>query len=158
MPVAVLLGEGAEPLVNVGRPGAKVSGEAIAMIGIRSLDPPEKKILKGNGVGVYTMRHIDERGMGVIAREVLERLSGFKRLHISLDMDALDPTIAPGVGTPVNGGIRYREAHLLMEILAESRKVHSMDIVEINPILDDRNTTAQVAVGLAASLFGETIL
>jgi arginase len=104
------------------------------------------------------MRHLDEVGMAAGARQALDRLSHLSRIHISLDMDSLDPTEAPGVGTPVPGGLTYREAHLLMEILGDSGRVTSMDIVEINPILDQGNKTAELAVGLAASLLGQRIL
>jgi arginase len=104
------------------------------------------------------MRDIDERGMGAITREALGKLAHHKRIHVSLDVDGLDPHEAPGVGTPSPGGLTYREAQLLMEILADSRKVSSADIVEINPILDHANSTARMAVELAASLFGKSIL
>jgi hypothetical protein len=105
-----------------------------------------------------TMTDIDEHGIGAVARQALNHLSQFDTIHISLDMDSLDPEIAPGVGTPVPGGLTYREAHLLMEIFASSHKVQSMDIVEINPILDNRNRTAELAVELAASLLGQRII
>ena len=105
-----------------------------------------------------TMREIDERGMAAVATEALERLSHLPRLHISLDMDSLNPSEAPGVGTPVPGGLTYREAHLLLEIIADSACVGSMDVVEINPILDHRNHTAKIAVELIASLLGQSIL
>ena len=104
------------------------------------------------------MREIDELGMASVAQRILAHFQSFKRIHVSLDLDGLDPSITPGVGTPVPGGMSYREAHLLMEILADSGKVRSLDIVEVNPILDDRNKTAQVAVELAGSLFGQRIL
>jgi arginase len=104
------------------------------------------------------MRHLDELGMAAVARRALERLRHLNHIHVSLDMDSLDPATAPGVGTPVPGGLTYREAHLLMEILGDSGRVRSLDIVEINPILDDQNKTAEVAVELAASLLGQRIL
>jgi len=128
------------------------------MIGIRNLDVAERDRLTRSGIIVCTMTDIDEHGMAAVAREVLARLSHVSTIHVSLDMDSLDPDIAPGVGTPVRGGLTYREAHLLMEILAASGKVHSLDIVEINPILDNRNQTAELAVELAASLLGQRIL
>jgi arginase len=103
------------------------------------------------------MTDIDEQGIGPITRQALKRLGELDSIHVSLDMDSLDPEYAPGVGTPVPGGLTYREAHLLMEILATSGKVQSLDIVEINPILDERNQTAELAVGLAASLLGQRI-
>lgn len=158
MPVATLLGEGFPELVDVGRPGAKLSARDIVMIGLRDLDGGEKKWLKQKGIRVYTMRDLDERGMAVVAREALDYLGGHHRLHLSLDMDALDPGVAPGVGTPVPGGLSYREAQLLMEIVADSEKLASADIVEINPILDQRNHSAEIVVELVASLFGKSIL
>jgi arginase len=128
------------------------------MIGIRDLDPLERDRLKGSGITVYTMRDIDERGMGAITREALERLEHRERLHVSLDMDAIDPQVGPGVGTPSHGGLTYREAQLMMEIIADSNRCSSLDIVEINPIFDQHNQTAQLAVELTASLFGKRIL
>ena len=107
---------------------------------------------------VYTMRDIDERGMGAIALEARAKLRLRKRLHVSLDIDSLDPQASPGAGTLVPGGLTYREAQLLMEIVADSRRLCSLDIVEINPILDNRNKTAQTAVELTASLFGKSII
>lgn len=158
MPLASLVGEGPEPLVNIGFPGAKIHATQIVQIGIRDLDTGEKERLAHSGVSVYTMRHVDELGMAAIARQALDRLRHLPRIHVSLDMDSLDPDEAPGVGTPVPGGLSYREAHLLMEILSDSGRVQSMDIVEINPILDQRNRTAELAVELAASLLGQRIL
>lgn len=158
MPVATLLGEGFPELVNIGRPGAKLSAEDVVMIALRDLDGGEKKFLKRKGIRAYTMHDLDKRGMAVVAREALDYLGGHSRLHLSLDMDGLDPDIAPGVGTPVSGGLSYREAQLLMEIVAESKKLASADIVEINPILDHRNHSAEIAVELTASLLGKSIL
>lgn len=158
MALATLLGRGAPELTNIGRPGAKLNPSEIVLFGVRDLDEPEKEALRTSGVLVLTMREIDEMGVAAAARLALERLSGLPRLHISLDMDSLDPMEAPGVGTPVPGGLTYREAHLLMEILADCGKVSSLDIVEVNPVLDDRNRTAKLGVELAASLFGQRIL
>jgi len=158
MALAVLTGRGLPELVNLGRPGTKLYPEDIVIIGIRKLDPEERIMLKNSGIKIYTMRDIDERGIGVIAGESLKHLSHLSRIHVSLDMDVLDPIEAPGVGSPVSGGLTYREAHLLMEILADSDCITSMDIVEINPILDHRNRTAENAVELAASLLGQRIL
>lgn len=158
MPLAALTGQGAPELVNLGRPGAKMDPRDIMLIGIRDLDTQEKTLLRASGAGIYTMREIDERGIGIVAREALKRLQHRTRLHVSLDLDALDPSEAPGVGTPVVGGLRYREAHLLMEILAESKKIRSMDLVEVNPILDHSNRTAELAIGLLCSAMGEKIL
>jgi arginase len=158
MPVSVLLGEGFPELVNVGRPGAKIQGRDMVMIGIRDLDAWERAWLKQSGISVYTMRDLDERGMSAIIREALQRLEHCSRLHVSLDMDALDPDTAPGVGTPAPGGLNYREAQLLMEIIADCGKLSSADVVEINPILDHENRTAKMAVELIASLFGKSIV
>ncbi len=158
MPVAVLVGDGPPELVNLGREGAKLRRAHVVQIGIRILDPVERDRLLRSGIHVFTMRHIDEVGMAVVARQALDRLRHLSHIHVSLDMDSLDPDEAPGVGTPVPGGLSYREAHLLMEILGDSRRIRSMDIVEINPILDDRNRTAELGVGLAASLLGQRIL
>lgn len=157
MPVAALVGQGAESLINVGYPGPKVHPAHIVQIGIRDLDPGERERLGDSGIHVFTMRHIDELGMALVARQALDRLHYLRRIHVSLDMDSLDPDEAPGVGTPVPGGLTYREAHLLMEILGDNGRVASLDVVEINPILDDRNRTAQLAVELCASLLGQRI-
>jgi len=158
MPLAALLGEGFSELVNIGRPGAKLKGKDVVMIGIRDLDEGERNWLRTSGIRVYTMRELDERGMSTVIREALTALEHCSRIHVSLDMDSLDPTQAPGVGTPSSGGLSYREAQLLMEIIADSGKLCSADIVEINPILDHENRTARMAVELAASLFGKSIL
>lgn len=158
MPMASLLGDGPDKLVNVGYPGAKLIPSQVVMIGIRNLDYKERHRLMDSGITVFSMTEIDEQGMGAIARETLRCFESFDSIHVSLDMDSLDPEFAPGVATPVPGGLTYREAHLLMEILADSGKVKSMDIVEINPILDTRNRTAELAVGLAASLLGQRII
>ena len=128
------------------------------MIGIRDLDSAERQALVQSGIKIFTMREIDELGMATVARQALNYLHHTGRIHLSFDMDALDPTIAAGVGTPVPGGLTFREAHLLMEILAESTKVRSVDVVEINPILDQGNRTAELAVALLASLLGQRIL
>ncbi|RMH01075.1 MAG: arginase [Chloroflexi bacterium] len=158
MPVAALIGEGDESLVNVGYPGPKLQPAQIVQIGIRDLDPEERERLAQSGISVFTMRHVDELGMAAVVRQALDRLRHFGRIHVSLDMDSLDPKEAAGVGTPVPGGLSYREAHLLMEILGDSGLVQSLDIVEINPILDNMNKTAELAVELAASLLGQRIL
>ena len=158
MPVAALVGDGDKALVNIGYPGAKLKSSHIVQIGIRDLDEGERQRLLHSGINVFTMRHVDELSMAAVARQALDRLRHLKRLHISFDMDSLDPDEAAGVGTPVPGGLSYREAHLLMEILGDSGRVRSLDIVEINPILDDRNKTAELAVELAASLLGQRIL
>ncbi len=158
MPLAALLGDGFPELVNIGRPGSKLEAKDIVMIGIRDLDEGERNWLRQSGIRIYSMRELDERGMSVVIREALGSLEHRSRIHVSLDMDSLDPTQAPGVGTPSSGGLRYREAQLLMEVIADSGKLCSADIVEINPILDHENRTARMAVELAASLFGKSIL
>ncbi|HJV35635.1 arginase [Geomonas sp.] len=158
MCVAALLGDGFHELVNVGRRGPKLIPSDVVMIGLRELDPQEKVRLRESGIALYTMRDIDERGMATVAREALERLNHLSRLHVSLDLDGLDPMEVPGVGTTAPGGLSYREAQLLMEIIADTEQVVSMDIVEINPILDHRNQTAKIAVELASSLFGKSII
>ena len=158
MALAALLGRGPKELTEIGRPGAKLKASEVVLIGARDLDAEERVALRESGVLVITMRDIDEMGMAAAAHQALERLTPMKKLHISLDMDSLDPMEAPGVGTPVPGGLTYREAHLLMEILADSGKVASLDIVEVNPVLDERNRTAKLGVELAASLFGKRLM
>lgn len=158
MPLATLLGDGAESWVNLGRPGPKLAAQDVVLLGIRDLDSAERLRLRASDITVYTMRDIDERGLARVAQEALAHLSHRPRLHISLDMDSLDPSEAPGVGTPVPGGLTYREAHLLMELIADCACVGSVDVVEINPILDNRNHTAKIATELLASLLGQSIL
>ena len=158
MALAHLLGRGFPELVGIGGPQATLQPQDVVLIGVRDLDAEERKNLRESGVTVYTMRDVDERGMGAVAAEALEKLSHRQRLHVSLDIDALDPQASPGAGTLVPGGLTYREAQLLMEIVADSGRMSSLDIVEINPILDNLNKTAQTAVELTASLFGKSIL
>jgi arginase len=158
MPVAVLTGIGLPSLINSGRNGAKIKNSDVIFIGTRDLDYDEKTLLKESSIKIFSMKDIDESGIASVLKSALELLSPLKKVHVSLDMDALDPIFAPGVGTPSPGGLTYREAHLLMELLAESDKVFSMDIVEINPVLDHQNQTASLAVELAGSLFGRKIL
>jgi arginase len=157
MALAALLGYGPRELAAIGGPNPKLRASEVVLFGVRDLDPLEKEALREAGVLVITMRAIDELGIAACASQALDRLRGRPRLHVSLDMDSLDPNEAPGVGTPVPGGLTYREAHLLMEILADSQRVGSLDIVEINPVLDERNRTARLGVELAASLFGQRI-
>jgi arginase len=158
MALAALLGRGPTTLTDIGQAGPRLKASDVVLIGVRDLDPEERIALRDAGIHVVTMHEIDEMGMGAATRHALDHLNHLARLHVSLDMDALDPDEAPGVGTPVAGGLTYREAHLLMEILADSGKVASLDIVEVNTILDDRNRTARLGVELAASLFGQRIL
>lgn len=158
MPVAALLGEGHPALTSIGGAGPKLKPSQIVMLGIRDLDEGERLRLAKGDIRVYTMREIDEVGMARIGQEIMDYFDSFTEIHLSLDLDGLDPQHAPGVGTPVPGGISYREAHLMMEILADSHKVRSLDVVEVNPILDARNGTAQLAVELVAGVFGQRIL
>lgn len=130
----------------------------VAVIGARSLDDGERSLVKERGLAVYTMSDVDRRGVEPVVREALERVAGPGFVHVSLDMDALDPEVAPGVGTPVRGGFSYREAHLALELIAESGLAGSLDVVEINPILDTENKTARLAVELIASALGARIL
>jgi arginase len=155
MVVRSLMGQGPASLA-IGERQLQV--EQIVMIGIRDLDPLERLDLRASGMKVLTMRDIDENGMAAVMRAALNTLGNVDTIHVSFDMDSLDPAIAPGVGTPVAGGLSYREAHLLMEMLADDGRVKSLDLVEVNPILDISNQTAQVAVEMAASLFGQRIL
>ncbi len=158
MPLAALMGLGAPELVDLGRPGPKLRAEDVMVIALRDLDPHERRMLRESRMGVYTMSEIDERGIAEVTREALRRLGHCDRLHVSLDMDSLDPMYAPGVGTPVPGGLTFREAHLLMELLADDGRVRSADVVEINPMLDERNRTAEMAAELFMSLLGKSIL
>lgn len=158
MSLAVLMGKGPPELVNLGRPGPKIQPEHVVMIGVRELDREEKKELRQSGCTVFTMRDIDEYGMHSVLMKTLSKLAALDTIHVSLDMDVLDPVNAPGVGTPSRGGLTYREGQLIMETIADCRKLQSLDIMEINPILDISNQTAQMAVALAASLFGKSII
>ena len=159
MPVAVLLGEGPEELTSIGGEGPKVDPRNVAMVAIRSLDEGEKVRLKRHGIEVHTMSEVDRTGIDKVMKEALARVTdGTDRVHVSLDLDAVDPTVAPGVGTPVKGGLDYREAHLLMEMLSDSGVMTSLEVVEANPILDDRNASAAFAVELVQSAFGKRIL
>ncbi|UWX63799.1 arginase [Deinococcus rubellus] len=157
MPVAHLTGLGDSRLSSIAG-GWHARPEDIVMIGLRSVDPRERELVAEAGIKTYTMKDVDQLGITRIAQETLERLSHLERLHVSFDADALDPVVCPGVGTPVPGGLSYREGHLLMELFAESGRVTSLDIVEVNPVLDLRNQTAEVMVGMAASLLGQRIL
>lgn len=155
MIVAALMGH-CPPVLTVGN--TRLQPEQIVMIASRDLDEPERERLHEFGICVITMSEIDKRGMATAAVMALERLAAADALHISFDLDSLDPAIAPGVGTPVPGGLTYREAHLLMEMLADDGRVRSLDIVEVNPILDVANQTGAMAVELTASLLGKRIL
>jgi arginase len=130
----------------------------VALLGVRSLDAGERELIRGSGVRVFTMSDVDRRRLEPCMREALEHVAGPGFVHISLDMDVVDPDVAPGVGTPVRGGLDYREAHLALELVAESGLASSFDVVEVNPILDRENATGELAVELAASGLGARIL
>lgn len=159
MPLAVSLGHGHPLLTEIGGYSPKVKPENVVIIGARDLDEGERQLIKNEGIKVYTMHEIDRLGMAAVMEETIaylkERTDG---VHLSLDLDGLDPHDAPGVGTPVMGGITYRESHLAMEMLEEANIITSAEFVEVNPILDVRNKTANVTVALAGSLFGEKLL
>jgi len=158
MPVSCLLGHGPSALTSIGYAGAKLEAGNIIQIGLRDLDDAERRLIREFGVVPYTMADIDQRGMASIVREAIGRLAGCDHIHVSFDIDVVDPRIAPGTGTPKLGGITYREAHLAMEMLAESNRVASLEMVEVNPILDTFNQTSEIAVGLIASAMGKRIL
>ena len=155
MPLAALLGHEPKALV----PGAKLQPANVVLVGLRDLDPGERHHIREWGVHAYTMRHVDERGMRSIMDEAIRiATNGTAGFHLSFDMDAIDPDIAPGVGTPCQGGLSYREAHLVMEMAHDSGKMVSLDMVEVNPVLDLSNRTADLAVELMLSAMGKKIL
>ena len=160
MPLAALLGLGPEPLGSIYGFTPKMAAENTVLIGVREIDAAERENIRRAGVAeVYTMRDIDERGMRAVMEEALKAAgNGTAGYHVSLDMDWIDPEDAPGVGTPVRGGATYREAHLAMEILADDGRMLSFEIVEVNPVIDEHNRTADLAVELACSAFGKKIL
>ncbi len=158
MPLAVLTGHGLLELADIGGEGPSVRPEDVAIVGLRSVDAEERRLLAEAGVRVYTMKDVDAYGVARVVRRALKDLSRLERVHLSLDLDVVDPEVAPGVGTPVRGGLTYREAHLVMELINESGMVTSLDIVEVNPILDVKNGTAELAVELVGSLMGRQIL
>jgi arginase len=135
-----------------------VDSSRVALLGVRSLDPSERELIRELGVKAYTMSDVDRLGVERAMRESLAHIAGPGFVHVSIDMDAVDPEVAPGVGTPVRGGLSYREAHLALELVAESGLATSLDVVEVNPIFDRQNATGQLAVELAASALGATIL
>lgn len=158
MPLAHLLGYGNPELRNIWGGGAAVKAEDIVFIGLRSVDKGERQFIHDHNISAYTMADIDQHGIARVAAETLEQLEHLDYIHVSFDADSLDPMIAPGVGTPVPGGLSYREAHLLMELFAVSEKVTSIDLVEVNPILDTKNATAEIMVEMCSSLLGKSIL
>jgi len=158
MPLAAALGREPESFASEAWPLPAVLAEHVVLIGVRSLDEGEREFVRESGIGIYTMSELDRRGIEPVMREALERVKGAAFVHVSLDMDVVDPEMTPGVGTPVRGGLSYREAHLALELVAESELMTSLEIVEVNPILDRGNETATLAVELAASAFGARIL
>jgi len=159
MPVAHLLGQGDPRLSGIAAPGPAVRPEHMVIVGARDLDPAERQHARDWGVRVFTMRDIDERGMQSVMEEAIGIATrGTGGMHVSFDADFVDPSEAPGVGTPVRGGVTDREAHLAMEMICDSQKMVAMDVVEINPVLDDHNQSAELCVWLASSAFGLRIL
>jgi arginase len=158
MPLAAALGRAGPDFDSDAWPLPAVEPARVSLIGVRSLDEGERSFVREAGIAVATMTDVDRRGVETVVREALDRAGGASFLHVSLDMDVVDPDVAPGVGTPVRGGLSYREAHLAMELLAESGLLGSLEVVEVNPILDRENATGQLAVELAASGLGATIL
>jgi arginase len=158
MPLAALLGRADPMLLEIGGRTPVILPRHAALLGVRDVDPGERELIRELGLAVYTMKEIDERGAGTCVREALARVNkGTAGFHLSFDMDALDPEVAPGVGTPVAGGLTYREAHLACELAADTERLLSMDVVEVNPILDERNRTADLAVQLILSALGKAI-
>ena len=159
MPFAATLGHGPESLTHIFEFAPKMLPENCVLVGARDLDPRERRIVKGSGVNVFTMREIDEQGMRAVMETAIALATrGTAGFVVSFDMDVVDPEEAPGVGTPVRGGITFREAHLAMEMVADSQKMIAFELVEINPIVDVMNKTAILGVGLAASALGKQIL
>jgi arginase len=159
MPLATLLGFGHERLVGMGGFAPKVTRGNVCLIGIRDIDDRERKNVRESGIHAYTMRDVDERGMRAIMQEAIAFASeGTAGFHVSFDLDAMDPRDVPGTGTPVKGGINWREANLLMEMISDSNRMTSLEITELNPILDVKNQSGEVAVDVILSAFGKRIL
>ena len=160
MVLACLVGVGLSPLVRVGGFGPKLRPERCALVGVRQLDAGERELLRASGVRVFTMKDVDRYGVGEVVARALEAATGGGRrpVHVSLDMDVVDPAHAPGVATPAPGGLSYREVHLAMELVADCGQLACVDVVEVNPILDSHNRTAQLAAELVASALGKRIL
>ncbi|HZL73460.1 MAG TPA: arginase [Planctomycetota bacterium] len=158
MPLAHVLGMGDKELASIGGFAPKVDEANCALVGVRDLDEREKKLIHDSGVRVFTMKDIDQRGASKVMDEAIEVASkGTAGIHVSFDIDACDPSVAPGVGTPKKGGLNYREAHLCLEMVADSEKIVAMDLVEVNPIYDNRNHTAEFGAELILSAFGKSI-
>lgn len=159
MPLACCIGIGPRELTHIGDYAPKVEPRNVALIGIRSVDTPERKHVQDSGVRAFTMRDIDERGLRTVMEEAVRfAMDGTAGFHVSFDMDSVDPQEAPGVGTPVKGGFTYREAHLAMELLCDCGNMTSMEVVEVNPVIDEANRTAVLAVELVMSAMGQRIL
>jgi arginase len=158
MPLGAALGRDTESFASDVWPLPALDPAHVVLVGVRSLEESERAYVRESGIGAYTMSEIDRRGIEPVVREALERVGEASFVHISVDMDVVDPDVAPGVGTPVRGGLSYREAHLAMELVAESGLLSSLEVVEVNPILDRGNETAALAVELVASAFGARIL
>ena len=159
MSLAVLMGYGHPRLTAISGDGPALRPENVSVLGAREMDEGERRLVRELGVRVFTMSEIDERGVAACMDEALARANdGTAGFHLSYDLDSLDPQEAPGVGTPVQGGLTYREGHLVCEKAAASGRLLALEVVELNPVLDDRNQTARMAVGLAASALGQTIL
>jgi arginase len=159
MPLAIALGIGEPSLASLAGEAPMVDGARAAVVGLRDVDEAERVKIRSSGIGAFTMRDIDERGMRAVMEEAIKRAtSGTAGIHVSFDLDGMDPDLAPGVGTPSPGGFSYREAHLAMEMLHDTGRVLSAELVEVNPILDRQNGTARLGVGLLASLLGKQIL
>jgi arginase len=158
MPVACLCGFGPQALIEIGGLVPAIKAKWVRQIGIRSVDQGEKRFVHEQGLEVFDMRYIDEMGMRAATELALALMDANTHLHVSFDVDFLDPAIAPGVGTTVPGGPTYREAQLCMEMIADTGRMASMDVMELNPALDERNRTAEVAVDLIESLFGKSTL
>ncbi|MBL8227173.1 MAG: arginase [Bryobacterales bacterium] len=159
MPLACLIGKGPEELTHIYNYAPKVDPKNVALVGLRDIDALERTHVNDSGVRAFTMRDIDERGLRSVMEEAVEiACAGTDGFHLSFDMDSVDPEFAPGVGTPVRGGITYREAHLAMEIVNDSEQMVSMEFVEVNPVIDEVNRTAELAVELAMSAMGKRIL
>jgi arginase len=158
MPVACLCGRGPQELVSLSGAVPAITPDVVRQIGIRSVDPAEKRLVHDVGLDIYDMRYIDEVGMRRVMEEALDGMNADTHLHVSFDVDFLDPSIAPAVGTTVPGGPSYREAQLCMEMIADSGRAASLDIMELNPALDEHNRTAELVVDLVESLFGKSTL
>jgi arginase len=157
MPLAALIGLGALELTSVGGDYAKLDPKNVVLIAIRDLDEGEKAAIRENDISIFTMNDIDKHGISEIITKAIKKLKNVDFIHVSFDLDAMDPQECPGVGTPVKGGLDFREAHLIMETLSELNQMHSLEIVETNPILDNRNHSAELAVDLIQSGFGKKI-